>query len=81
MLVEPVAPGDDTAKLLDLGLTPREAQVALRIMRGDTSRDIAVALACSEHTVGDHVRSINRKLGTDNRLGLVRALLGGAPGP
>ena len=81
VLVEPVAPGNDTAKLLDLGLTAREAQVALRLIHGDARRDIAAALACSEHTVGDHIRAIARKLGTDGRLGLVRALLGGAQGP
>lgn len=81
ILVEPVAPGDDLAKLLDLGLTAREAEVALCLIRGDARRDIAIALACSEHTVGDHIRSIGGKLGTGDRLGLVRALLGGAPRP
>lgn len=81
VLVEPVAPGDDTAKLLDLGLSAREAEVALRVIRGDTSRDIAVALGCSAHTIGDHLRSIGRKLGTAGRLGLVRALLGSTRAP
>jgi DNA-binding CsgD family transcriptional regulator len=81
VLVEPVAPGDDTAKLRDLGLSAREAQVALRLIHGDGRHAIAVALACSEHTVGDHMRAIARKLGTDGRLGLVRALLGAASGP
>ena len=81
VLVEPVAPGDGTAKLLDLGLSAREAEVALRVIHGDASRDIAAALGCSTHTIGDHLRSIGRKLGTTGRRGLVRALLGGASAP
>jgi len=43
-------------------LTPREKQVLRLIGRGKTSREIADALSLSVDTVGNHRKSICRKL-------------------
>ena len=51
----------------DLGLTPKEHEVALRFPRGLTNREIAAELDVSEETVKSHVRSIYAKLGVCSR--------------
>lgn len=51
----------------DLGLTPKEHEVALRFPRGMTNREIASELGVSDETVKSHVRSIYGKLGVTNR--------------
>lgn len=51
----------------DLGLTPKEHEVALRFPRGLTNREIAAELGVSEETVKSHVRSIYTKLGVSDR--------------
>ena len=49
------------------GLTPREVEVLARVAAGETNRQIAVALAISEHTVARHLGNIFDKTGTGNR--------------
>jgi DNA-binding NarL/FixJ family response regulator len=49
------------------GLTPRELEVLGHLARGDSNRDIAVALTISEHTVARHVQNILGKLDVSSR--------------
>ena len=71
-----------TAPLLLLahGLTPREAQVATLVLRGDPTSVIADALHISRHTVQDHLKVVFDKTGVHSRRDLVGRLLG-ASGP
>jgi DNA-binding CsgD family transcriptional regulator len=58
-----------------LGLTAREAQVALSLAAGDCDAVIARALGISAHTVRHHVERIFLKLGVHSRNALGFALL------
>ncbi|MFE5915329.1 LuxR C-terminal-related transcriptional regulator [Streptomyces wedmorensis] len=49
------------------GLTAREVEVLRLVAAGGTNRDIAHALAISEHTVGRHLNNIFAKLGVGSR--------------
>ena len=56
-------------------LTVRESDVLAWIAGGKTTRDVATILDISEHTVGEHLKNIRRKLGTSNNThSTVRAL-------
>lgn len=48
-------------------LTPRELEVLRLIARGLTNQEIARELVISHHTVKNHVSSIYRKVGSDDR--------------
>jgi DNA-binding NarL/FixJ family response regulator len=56
----PVAAAEDE-------LTARESEVLAAIARGLRLREVAEALQISRHTVGDHVKSIYRKLQVNSR--------------
>lgn len=49
------------------GLTAREVEVTLRIVQGESNREIAEALVLSERTVETHVGNIMNKLGLTKR--------------
>ena len=49
------------------GLTAREREIAIRIARGQSSREIAGALVISERTVETHIGNILSKLGYNAR--------------
>ena len=49
------------------GLTVREREVAARIVRGESNREIAARLIVSERTVESHVTNILTKLGFSSR--------------
>lgn len=49
------------------GLTAREQEVLRLIARGQSNKEIGTALAISEKTVKNHVTSIFRKIGVDDR--------------
>jgi DNA-binding NarL/FixJ family response regulator len=57
------------------GLTRRENEVAIRILRGESNRVIARALHLTEHTVHDHIKSIFEKAGVRSRGELAGRLL------
>ena len=59
-------PQNRTRRLPD-GLSDREAAVLRLLSRGLSNRQIGTALAISEHTTANHVRSILRKTGCANR--------------
>ena len=50
-----------------LQLTPREAEVLLRISRGKSNHDIAVILGAKTSTICKHVEHIFGKLNVENR--------------
>ena len=52
------------------GLTRREMQVLQLLVQAATNADIATALIISESTVGDHVKSVMRKIGVTRRMEL-----------
>lgn len=51
-------------------LTPREAEIARLVARGDTNSEIAEALFISPGTVKNHLAAIQRRLGARNRVGI-----------
>lgn len=52
---------------LDLGLTKREAQIAVLICKGLSNREIAEEFVISEATVKKHISNIFDKLGIEKR--------------
>ncbi len=57
----------------DLGLTRREQQLVPLIDPGMTNKDIAGQLNLSEQTVKNHIHRILRKVGAEDRLGIIEA--------
>jgi DNA-binding CsgD family transcriptional regulator len=55
------------ARLVSAGLTLREAEVLLWVMRGKTSSEVAVILHSKTATVSKHLEHIYQKLGVENR--------------
>lgn len=58
-------------------LTPREAEVALRLARGASRKGIARDLGVSPHTVRAQTEKVFLKLGVSTRSAVAAALLGG----
>lgn len=59
-------------------LSPREVELLQLLARGYNNKQAAVALSISPHTIGDHVKSIYRKLRVSNRgEAMVRAFRSG----
>lgn len=76
IFIEPARPADSTDALRELGLTPRESEVAQAIIRGQSTGKIAASLVVSPYTVQDHVKNICNKLGVGSRRELAAVLLG-----
>lgn len=55
------------AKLHEVGITPRELEILLRIASGMSNREIAAALFVSENTVKTHSSRVFDKLGVNRR--------------
>lgn len=49
------------------GLTPRQREVLMCLLRGDSEKEAARRLAVSRFTVNDHVKAIYRRLGVSSR--------------
>lgn len=59
---------------------PRERQVLLYLIAGDSTKQIAAKLGLSHHTVGDYVKVIYRRLRVSTRAELLRLFMpGGQP--
>jgi DNA-binding CsgD family transcriptional regulator len=56
------------------GLSQREREIFVLLMRGRKNKDIAGELFISENTVKVHVYNIYRKLGVNSRLGILEML-------
>jgi DNA-binding CsgD family transcriptional regulator len=79
VVIEPASPrnADDVAfALARRGLSRRECDVAVAVVRGRSNAEIAAEQFVSVHTVQDHVRSIFDKLGVSSRQQLAFSLLG-----
>jgi len=63
-----------------LHLTPRERQVLLRLIQGESKKQIAYGLGLSEHTVGDHVKQLYKHFNVNSR-GELQALFLAGSGP
>ena len=57
---------------LPAGLTERELQVLLALVRGGSNRQIAEGLGISAKTVGHHVEHVYKKAGVQNRAAATR---------
>ncbi len=66
---------------LDVGLSPRELQIAHLVARGATNRMIATTLEISTWTVSTHIRRIFAKLGVNSRAEMVARLAVSIPHP
>lgn len=63
-------------RLMDLyGLTPAQAQVALHLGRGHSTKEVARALGSSPETVHTHTRQVYQKLRIHSQVDLVRCIL------
>ncbi len=59
------------ASFCQLGLTPRQAEVAYWVAQGKTNPEIAVILDTSPRTIDKHMERILDRLGVENRAGLI----------
>lgn len=66
----------DGSQTSSYNLTKRQRQVADLVVRGMTNREIGRELAITEDTVKRHLYDIYEALGINNRVQLVRKLLG-----
>ena len=64
----PEAVGEGRSVKTEGGLTPREQEVLLCLVKGSTNKEIADALFISEKTVKSHLNSIFKKLNVSRRL-------------
>jgi DNA-binding NarL/FixJ family response regulator len=58
-------------------LPPRSADVAFRVCRGQTNKEIARDMGISDQTVKEHGALLCKRFGTHNRTELVVCLLSG----
>ncbi|MEJ1970993.1 MAG: response regulator [Lacunisphaera sp.] len=58
-------------ELIQLGLTPRQAEVVYWIAQGKTNAEIAIILGTSPRTIHKHVEMIFERLGVENRAGAI----------
>lgn len=63
-------PQDAPRRLLEMGVSPREAEIIGLVMRGFSNKEIEHELFISLETVKKHLSSIYRKLGVKGRLQL-----------
>jgi DNA-binding CsgD family transcriptional regulator len=63
-------------RLLQLGLTPRQAEVIHLMMKGKETSSIALDLGCREATVRKHLENLYRRLGVQTRTAAIAHILG-----
>jgi DNA-binding CsgD family transcriptional regulator len=62
---------------LHVKLPPRSAEVAFRVCRGQTNKEIAREMGISDQTVKEHIANLCKRFGVHNRTGLVGCLMSG----
>ena len=73
--IDRATPSDLMPILLDsYGYTPRESEIVLAMCRGLATKEIAVELGISTHTVRDHLKVVFAKTGVNSRGELVARL-------
>ncbi|MBK9036419.1 MAG: helix-turn-helix transcriptional regulator [Myxococcales bacterium] len=77
IMAEPIRALDSVELLRTAGLSEREAEVSLLLLRGFKSVEGAASLGMSEHTFLAHVKAVYRKLGVGSRGELAALLLAG----
>jgi DNA-binding CsgD family transcriptional regulator len=78
VIIEPAHPSSNAPLVLSsLGLTRRESEVALLVLRGASTKAIGAELHLSAYTVKDHLKSIFDKTGVRSRRDLVAQVLTG----
>ncbi len=75
VMLDPARPSDTPDLLLRIGLTPREAALATRLVRGDSLDDAARALGCAAETARSHLKRVFTKLGVGSRRELILTLM------
>jgi DNA-binding CsgD family transcriptional regulator len=63
------------------GLTPREAQVLQRVVRGASNGEIGLDLRISSRTVEKHLEHVYRKLGVSGRYGAIASARSSSTSP
>jgi DNA-binding CsgD family transcriptional regulator len=72
-------PAAAPAATLSASLPPRSADVAIRVCRGQTNKEIAREMGISDQTVKEHVANLCRRFGVHNRTELAACLLSTSP--
>jgi DNA-binding CsgD family transcriptional regulator len=73
--LEPVQHDSLRSRLAVLGLTPRQQEIASRVLWGASNKRIAGELDLTEQTVKDHIHAIFKKLGIHHRAELAARVL------
>ena len=80
IFLEPLpAARDLQPKFSELGLSKRQAEIALWVIRGLSNREIAERLFITEQTVKDHVQDVFQKARVHHRSALIATVLGLRP--
>ena len=72
--IRPVEQAFAPVKILPACLPPRSADVAVRVCRGQTNKEIAREMGISDQTVKEHVANLCRRFGVHNRTELAARL-------
>lgn len=73
--LEPVKHDSLRSRFAARGLTPREQEIASRVLRGMSNKRTANELDLTEQTVKDHINAVFRKLGIHHRAELAARVL------
>lgn len=77
LVIEAAAPAETASMMLDaFELSQREREVALLLLAGSATKEIARRLTLSVYTVQDHLKAIFEKAGVHSRAALAARVLG-----
>ncbi|MBW3630949.1 MAG: helix-turn-helix domain-containing protein, partial [Gemmatimonadetes bacterium] len=76
IVIEPAGPrGPATSLSVRYGLSPREREVLVLVIRGESTKRIATTLGLSAYTVQDHLDNACDKVGVRGRKALLARIL------